>query len=103
MALQFSHDQIALAYPSLRLKSQNQRLLSMLAASTITKIVDFNIYNSTIGAGDSFIAGILFGLLCHYDEWEWARKLRFANEIAGRKVVQEGFQGLGLAMVHQIT
>jgi ketohexokinase len=61
-----------------------------------------NIYNSTIGAGDTFIAGILFGLLCHYNEWEWARKLRFANELAGRKVVQEGFQGLGQVMTCQM-
>ncbi|QKX61087.1 uncharacterized protein TRUGW13939_08233 [Talaromyces rugulosus] len=65
------------------------------------KIADSEVVD-TIGAGDTFIAGIFFGLLCHYDEWEWARKLRFANELAGRKVVQEGFQGLGQVMTRQM-
>ena len=51
---------------------------------------------STVGAGDTFIAGMLFGLTCHVD-WTLDRKLEFANELAGRKVVQEGLAGLGRA------
>ena len=51
--------------------------------------------NSSTGAGDTFTAGMLFGLLCRQDDWPLERKLRFANELAGRKVAQEGFAGLG--------
>ncbi|KAH8702385.1 putative ketohexokinase [Talaromyces proteolyticus] len=65
------------------------------------KISEFEIVD-TIGAGDTFIAGIFFGLLCHNDDWNWTRKLRFANELAGRKVIQNGFQGLGSVMTHHM-
>ena len=37
---------------------------------------------------------MLFALTCRV-EWDLDRKLRFANELAGRKVGQEGFGGLG--------
>lgn len=50
--------------------------------------------SSTVGAGDTFIAGMLFGLTCHSD-WDLDQTLRFANELAGRKVVREGLGGLG--------
>ncbi|MCJ1353735.1 MAG: hypothetical protein MMC33_003722 [Icmadophila ericetorum] len=50
----------------------------------------------TIGAGDTFIAGMLYGLLC--TDWTSQHTLDFANELAGRKVVQEGFCGLGKLM-----
>ena len=53
---------------------------------------------STVGAGDTFIAGMLFALTCLDDDWTLERKLKFANELAGRKVVQEGLQGLGSLM-----
>ena len=56
------------------------------------------ISRSTVGAGDTFIAGMLFGLTCHVDDWTLDRKLEFANELAGRKVVQEGLAGLGRAI-----
>ena len=56
------------------------------------------ISRSTVGAGDTFIAGMLFGLTCHADDWTLDRKLEFANELAGRKVVQEGLAGLGRAI-----
>jgi len=56
-----------------------------------TEVVD------TIGAGDTFIAGMLFALNNH-DEWTLQRKLEFANELAGRKVLQEGFGNLGVKM-----
>ena len=56
--------------------------------------------SSTIGAGDTFIAGMLYGLTCHSHDWTLAQKLSFANELAGRKVGQEGFSGLGTLMQH---
>jgi len=56
-----------------------------------TRVVD------TIGAGDTFIAGVLFAVNEH-GEWGLHRKLEFANELAGRKVGQEGFGGLGRRM-----
>ncbi|KAI4138747.1 MAG: hypothetical protein LQ341_004523, partial [Variospora aurantia] len=58
------------------------------------KVVD------TVGAGDTFIAGILFGLTCHTTNWTVDRQLEFANELAGRKVVQEGLRGLGNLVQH---
>jgi len=53
---------------------------------------------STIGAGDTFIAGILYSWLVHRDDWPLTEKLAFANELAGRKVVQEGYSGLAELM-----
>jgi len=52
----------------------------------------------TIGAGDTFMAGMLYGLICHGDDWSLLQKLQFANKIAGIKVVQEGFSGLGASL-----
>ncbi|KAF2704019.1 ketohexokinase-like protein [Pleomassaria siparia CBS 279.74] len=52
----------------------------------------------TIGAGDTFVAGMLFGFNFHSDDWSLEQKLSFANELAGRKVTQEGFGGLGRQM-----
>ncbi|KAL2370919.1 hypothetical protein BDBG_06300 [Blastomyces gilchristii SLH14081] len=52
----------------------------------------------TIGAGDTFIAGMLFKLIRHRDSGDDGFSLRqtmdFANRLAGRKVIQEGFEGL---------
>ncbi|KAK5046887.1 hypothetical protein LTR84_007241 [Exophiala bonariae] len=45
----------------------------------------------TVGAGDTFIAGILYSCLVHADDWTLLQKLTFANQLAGRKVTQEGF------------
>lgn len=58
------------------------------------------IIDSTVGAGDTFIAGMLFGLTCH-SEWDLHQKLQFANELAGRKVTQEGLRGLGSLMKYR--
>ncbi|KAF2877055.1 Ribokinase-like protein [Massariosphaeria phaeospora] len=52
----------------------------------------------SIGAGDTFVAGMLFALNYHQDDWDLQQKLQFANELAGRKVYQEGFNGLGKAI-----
>lgn len=48
----------------------------------------------TVGAGDTFIAGMLFVLSTH-NEWTLQQKLQLANQVAGRKVLQAGFDGLG--------
>lgn len=56
------------------------------------------ILDSTIGAGDTFIAGMLYGLMCHGEDWTLLQMLQFANKLAGHKVVQEGFSGLGSIM-----
>ncbi|KAK9419868.1 putative PfkB family kinase [Seiridium unicorne] len=52
----------------------------------------------TIGAGDTFIAGMLYSYLAHQQDWPLPQKLEFASELAGRKVIQEGFSGLGRLM-----
>jgi ketohexokinase len=52
----------------------------------------------TTGAGDTFIAGVLFGLICKTgvaelsEPWSIKRTLDFANELAGRKILQQGFR-----------
>ncbi|KAK5944313.1 hypothetical protein PMZ80_003594 [Knufia obscura] len=63
------------------------------------KVVD------TVGAGDTFIAGMLFGFLCREHDkdntacaWSLKQKLDFANELAGRKIIQHGFRGLAEQM-----
>ncbi|OJJ43237.1 hypothetical protein ASPZODRAFT_28549 [Penicilliopsis zonata CBS 506.65] len=61
------------------------------------KVVD------TIGAGDTFIAGMLFALMRREEQWILARKLDFANRLAGLKVAQEGFAGLGSLMVSYMS
>lgn len=56
----------------------------------------------SVGAGDTFIAGVLWGLLCREREgeggWSMQQVLDFANQLAGRKVLQWGFDRLGTAM-----
>ncbi|KAI1824683.1 Ribokinase-like protein [Xylaria intraflava] len=49
----------------------------------------------TVGAGDTFIAGILFGFLYHEHDWDDQAKLSFAVQLATCKVQQEGFNGIG--------
>ena len=51
----------------------------------------------TVGAGDTFTAGMLYGMFMQ-ESWNIDQRLNFANELAGRKVYQEGFKGLGEAM-----
>lgn len=48
----------------------------------------------TVGAGDTFIAGMLYALV-EQKTWGVAERLAFANELAGRKVYRQGFDGLG--------
>lgn len=49
----------------------------------------------TVGAGDTFIAGMLYALSL---SWRPDTALAYANEVAGRKVVRRGFGGLGEEM-----
>ncbi|KAL4884410.1 Ribokinase-like protein [Aspergillus karnatakaensis] len=48
-----------------------------------------------IGAGDTFIAGMLYGILCKGDSWDLSQKLMMANQLAVAKLSQEGFGDLG--------
>ncbi|KAG5768026.1 hypothetical protein H9Q73_013989 [Fusarium xylarioides] len=52
-----------------------------------------------VGAGDTFIAGMLYGLICHPDDWSMGKKLSFAVRLATLKVQREGFDGLGRDML----
>ncbi|RBR14087.1 hypothetical protein FVER53590_08014 [Fusarium verticillioides] len=52
-----------------------------------------------VGAGDTFIAGMLYGLICHPDDWSMGQKLGFAVRLATLKVQREGFDGLGRDML----
>ncbi|KAL7931154.1 Ribokinase-like protein [Trichoderma chlorosporum] len=53
----------------------------------------------SVGAGDTFVAGMLYSLVCRDRSWDVSRGLRFAVHLATTKVQREGFQGLG-AHVH---
>lgn len=55
-------------------------------------------YCSSIGAGDTFIAGMLYGLVWRDGDWDISTKLGFANRVAGMKVAQEGFAEMGKAL-----
>lgn len=50
---------------------------------------------SPVGAGDTFIAGMLYALNCRDKNWSIAESVEFAVGVAGMKVFQEGFSGLG--------
>ncbi|PYI03808.1 pfkB family kinase [Aspergillus sclerotiicarbonarius CBS 121057] len=58
---------------------------------------DFQVVDP-IGAGDTFISGMLYALLCRGNQWSLSQKLGFANRLAGMKVSQEGFSGLARAL-----
>jgi ketohexokinase len=49
---------------------------------------------STIGAGDTFIAGVLYGMMRHDADWDVEQRARFAVDLATRKVQIDGFAGL---------
>ncbi|KAJ5787688.1 hypothetical protein N7457_002678 [Penicillium paradoxum] len=52
----------------------------------------------TIGAGDTFNAGLLYGLIYRSQDWDFHKRLDFAILIAGLKVTQEGFSNLHRAL-----
>jgi ketohexokinase len=60
-------------------------------------LTEILIIASTIGAGDTFIAGMLYAWLCQED-WDLTKKIHFANRVAGMKVGQDGFSGLDKAL-----
>ncbi|KAI7782077.1 D-sorbose [Diaporthe eres] len=53
---------------------------------------------AAIGAGDTFVAGVLYGLLCRRGEWTDQRIIRFAVDLATTKIQQDGFGGLASKM-----
>jgi fructose-1-phosphate kinase PfkB-like protein len=53
---------------------------------------------SAIGAGDTFVAGALYGLLCRRDDWTDQMIIRFAVNLATTKIQQDGFEGLASKM-----
>ncbi|KAF4585564.1 Ribokinase-like protein [Ophiocordyceps camponoti-floridani] len=58
----------------------------------------------TIGAGDTFLAGMLYGLFCRETtRWDVQQTVRFAVQLATLKVQREGFGGLGLAAAGQLS
>ncbi|PKS05255.1 hypothetical protein jhhlp_008626 [Lomentospora prolificans] len=61
-----------------------------------TRLTPWAEFNSTVGAGDTFIAGMLYGLICHAIDWDTEAKLKFAINLATLKVQREGFGRLGL-------
>lgn len=61
-----------------------------------TEIVD------TVGAGDTFIAGMLFGLINKNIEWSLEQKLDFANALAGNKIKQQGFWRLAEQLAERL-
>lgn len=57
----------------------------------------------SVGAGDTFIAGILYGFTAGSRGdagWDARRCVRFAVDLATLKVQREGFAGLGDAIMH---
>lgn len=58
---------------------------------------------SSVGAGDTFIAGMLYGLVCREKTWPLDQSVRFAVNLATLKVQREGFEGLGADMMALAT
>lgn len=50
--------------------------------------------HSTVGAGDTFNAGMLYSMTCRSSDWDLQTKLSFAVELATRKVQLDGFDGV---------
>lgn len=64
------------------------------------KLMNYLSICSAVGAGDTFIAGALYVLLCLADgNWSLKDKISFATELATLKVQREGFAGLGRDML----
>lgn len=58
-----------------------------------------------MGAGDTFIAGMLYGLVCRDERWTASQRLDFAVELATLKVQREGFANLGtdIMLQHKVS
>ncbi|KAG8159943.1 hypothetical protein KVR01_010580 [Diaporthe batatas] len=73
--------------------SASQQFFNATPESSATiQIVD------AIGAGDTFVAGVLYGLLCRRGDWTDQEIIRFAVKLATTKVQQDGFEGLAHKM-----
>ncbi|KAK2742123.1 pfkb family kinase [Colletotrichum kahawae] len=70
------------------LSLQDQRYVERPVEHAVQHVVD------SVGAGDTFVAGMLYGLICR-ERWELGEKLGFAVDLATLKVQREGFSGLG--------
>ncbi|KAK1993040.1 D-sorbose [Colletotrichum falcatum] len=77
------------------LAPKGQQLFISPVETPVTQVVD------SVGAGDTFVAGMLYGLICQTDTWDTADKLGFAVQLATLKVQREGFAGLGGDMVRR--
>ncbi|KAH6658349.1 Ribokinase-like protein [Truncatella angustata] len=71
------------------LPNRNYSSCPALSAGQTVRVVD------TVGAGDTFVAGILFALLCHLEDGDVESTVRFAVQLATCKVQKEGFGGVG--------
>lgn len=81
-------------FPSRRVCTVSTSLVLFISQSV--KLI--RVVSSTIGAGDTFIAGMLYSLIWRDNEWDIERKLGFANRVAGMKVAQDGFGDLSRAL-----
>ncbi|KAL3303215.1 wsc domain containing protein [Colletotrichum asianum] len=70
------------------LSLQDQRYVERPVEHAVQHVAD------SVGAGDTFVAGMLYGLICR-ERWELGEKLGFAVDLATLKVQREGFSGLG--------
>ncbi|OHE95940.1 D-sorbose [Colletotrichum orchidophilum] len=68
---------------------KDRQLVKSPVKTPVKQVVD------SVGAGDTFVAGMLYGLICQAETWDVAHKLGFAVALATLKVQREGFGGLG--------
>ncbi|KAL0779495.1 hypothetical protein CaCOL14_003979 [Colletotrichum acutatum] len=68
---------------------KDRQLVKSPVERPVKQVVD------SVGAGDTFVAGMLYGLICQADTWDVTHKLGFAVALATLKVQREGFGGLG--------
>lgn len=78
---------------------QNHRGLSLEISSSMLSyaMVQFSAadeHRSTVGAGDTFVAAVLFMLLLQPGKYSMEQMLRFANKLASDKIQREGFADL---------
>ncbi|KAF9881257.1 putative mfs transporter protein [Colletotrichum karsti] len=75
---------------------KDQRYIESSVKTPVEEVVD------SVGAGDTFFAGMLYGLTCQTDHWDLGQKLDFAVDLATLKVQREGFGGLGEDMQSRV-
>lgn len=65
---------------------------SLAFTSLVVVLTEFITHGSAVGAGDTFVAGTLYGLWCV--DWALHRTVQFAVDLATTKVQQVGFKAL---------